>query len=83
VTANNENITLRDHDTDDEDWCVKQCYMLLIVAASEMGVGREHLWNSDKATSRHIIPDFGHYCSFNTFIVFFSAAPMTWADKSM
>lgn len=65
----------------DEDWKVKQGYMLIIAAACEIENGVDNLWKSGPSGGRHDFPDFGRYMSKNEFKCFASTAAFCWADK--
>ena len=63
----------------DPDWKVRQCYMLLIASATEIVSGVENLWKSGPSAGHHTYPDFGQYMPFNYFKAFCSAAPFCWS----
>ena len=60
---------------------VKQCYVLLIAAATELENGVENLWKSGMKGVRRNYPDFGRFMSINGMHAFCSAAPYAWADE--
>lgn len=74
-------ITFHDPSQIDCDWKVKQCYLLLIAAATEVENGVENLWSRGSSGGRHDYPDFGRYMPVNYFKAFQSAAPYAWCDK--
>ena len=80
-TVCKDKILFLDEHAEDPDWKVKQCYLLIIAAATEVVVGVDNLWKSGPSTGRHNYPDFGQYIPKNYFKAFCSAAPYAWAEE--
>jgi hypothetical protein len=70
-----------DEDSQDPDWNVCQCYMLLIASATEIVSGVGKLWKSGPSAGQHTYPDFGQYKPTNYFKAFCCAAPFCWSDE--
>ena len=82
ATVSGHKIKFHDpDDPNDPDWMVKQGYLLLIAAASEMENGVENLWKAGMRKMRRPYPDFGRYMSINEFHAFCSAAPYARAEE--
>ena len=81
TTVKNDRIIFNDPEAEDPDWKVKQCYTLMIAAASEIENGFENLWKRGPSGGRHDYPDFGKYMPINHFKAFQSAAPYCWCEK--
>ena len=79
-TVARDKIVFHDEEDEDPDWKVRQCYLLLIAAATEPFTGVENLWKTGRSKGRHNYPDFGKYMPINYFKAFCSAAPYAWAD---
>jgi hypothetical protein len=75
-----DGIKFHDEADADPDWKVKQCYTLVIAAATEIENGISNLWKKGPSGGRHDFPDFGRYMPRNHFKCFASAAPFCWAD---
>ena len=80
-TVRDDRIQFHDEEADDPDWIVKQCYLLMIAAATEVDVGVENLWLRGKSNGRRNYPNFGRYIQQNTFKAFQHAAPYCFCDK--
>jgi len=65
----------------DPDWKVKQCYVLLIAAATEMENGIENLWKHGKLQNCRWYPDFRRFMVMNKMKAFCSVAPYCWSDE--
>jgi hypothetical protein len=74
-------IVFHDPDDDDPDWQVRQCYTLLISAASEIENGVENLWKRGPTNERCDYPDFVRYVSENMFKAFKAAAHFCWCHS--
>ena len=74
-------IKFHDEADADPDWKVRQCYTLIIAAATEIENGVSNLWKRGPSGGRHDFPDFGRYMPVNYFKCFASAAPFCWADR--
>ena len=72
-------IQFFDVDDKDPDWKVKQCYLILIAAATETENGDENLWMKGMHLW-HPYPDFRCCMSQNEMKAFCSAAPFCWTD---
>ncbi len=75
---------IRFHDPDNPanpDWKVRQGYLIIIAAASEMENGIDNLWKSGMKNMRRPYPNFGRFMSVNEFRAFCSAAPYAWAEE--
>jgi len=81
-TVKHEKIRYHDADADDPDWLVKQCYLLVIAAASECENGITNLWKRGPSGGRRSYPDFGQYVALNTFKAFKNAAPFCWCEST-
>jgi hypothetical protein len=77
-TVKHDRIVFHDPDDDDPDWQVRQCYTLLIAAASEIGNGVKNLWNRGPANRQREYTDFRRYVSENMFKAFKAAAHFCW-----
>jgi hypothetical protein len=77
-----DKIVFHDEGREDPDWKVRQCYLLLIAAATELFAGIGNLWKTDRFKGHHNYPDFGKYMLINYFKAFCSAAPYAWADPN-
>jgi hypothetical protein len=64
-TMKNGNIIFHEEHAQDPDWKVKQAYLLVIAAASEVENGIDGLWKRRKSTGRHGYPNFGQYTPIN------------------
>jgi len=73
-------IQFFDVDDKDLDGKVKQCYLILIAAATKTENGIENLWMKGRHL-RYPYPDFGHYMSQNEIKPFCSAALFCWIDE--
>jgi hypothetical protein len=58
-TVNHDRIVFHDPDDDDPDWQVRQCYTLLIAAASEIENCVKNLWKRGSANRWREYPYFG------------------------
>ena len=76
------NIKFHDPDDDDPDWKVKQCYLLIIAAATEREHGVENLWKQGWKKMHCPYPDFGRFMGINEFKAFCLAAPYCWCNES-
>ena len=83
VTVKNDKIKFHDENAEDPDWIVKQCYLLMLAAATENEVGVDNLWKKGPTGGRRNYPDFGQYMPRNWFIAFQSAAGLMWSPKSL
>lgn len=81
TTYKNRKFKFHDEQDDDPDWKVKQCYLLIIAAASEFHTGVENLWKKGKGPGRMEYPDFGKYFDKDMFQCFKSAAVYCFADQ--
>ena len=81
-TVKSMNIKFHDPDADDPDWKVKQCYLLLIAACTEVEIGVMNLWKNGPSEGRRDYPDFGQYMPREYFNAWKSAAAFAWCDKS-
>ena len=81
TTVINENIKFHDAEAANPDWKVKQGYMLLIAASTEVHNGMENLWKSGPSLGRHPYPDFGQFMSWHEFEAFRLAALRCWCGK--
>jgi len=82
VTYMNQKMKFHDPNASNPDWKVKQGYLLMIAAATEVETGIENLWKSGPSGGRSSYPDFGQYMHMNDFKCFISAAPYCWANES-
>jgi hypothetical protein len=80
-TVQNDKIVFYDPDDPDPDWKVKNCYLLLIAAATEVENGIENLWKRGRVGNRRYFPDFGKFMAINEMKAFCSAAPYCWAEE--
>ena len=80
-TYKNRKIKFFDADADDPDHLIKQCYLLVVAAATELEDGTENLWKRGSSGGRRMYPDFGKYLNKEVFKCFCSAAPYLWAKK--
>jgi hypothetical protein len=80
-TVMHDKIKFHDADAADPDWKVKQGYLLLIAASSEVHVGMDKLWMKGPSLGRHEYPDFGQFMPLNEFKAFRLAALRCWCDK--
>jgi hypothetical protein len=80
-TVIRDKIVFFDDSSEDPDWKVRQCYMLLIASATEIVSGVENLWKCGPSAGRHTYPDFGQYMPINYFKCFCSAAPYCWSNE--
>ncbi len=80
-TVLRDKIVFFDESSQDPDWKVRQCYILLIASATEIVSGVENLWKSGPSAGRHTYPDFGQYMPVNYFKAFCSAAPFCWSNE--
>ena len=76
-----EKIRFHQPDDRDPDWIIKQCYLLVIAAATEPEIGVTNLWKRGMSGGRHEHANFGKYIPENTFKAFVSAAALMFADK--
>jgi len=76
-----DTIQFHDEADLDPDWKVKQCYVLLIAAATEMENGIENLWKCGKLQNHRWYPDFGRFMVMNEMKAFCSTAPYCWSDE--
>jgi len=76
------NIKFHDPDDDDPDWKVKQCYLLILAAATEREHGVENLWKQGWKKMHCPYPDFGRFMGINEFKAFCLAAPYCWCNES-
>ena len=74
-TVVRDKIVFFDESSQDPDWKVRQCYILLIASATESVSGVENLWKSGPSAGHHTYLDFGQYMPVNYFKAFCSAAP--------
>ena len=80
-TVRDERIQFHDPEAADTDWFVKNCYLILIAASTEVEVGVENLWRRGKSNGRRNYPNFGQYVGQNTFKAFQSAAPYCFCEQ--
>ena len=80
-TVRDNNILFHDEESEDPDWLVKQCYLLLIAAVTEVETGVENLWLRGKSSGRRNYPNFGQYVPQNVFKAFQSAAPYCFSKE--
>jgi hypothetical protein len=59
-TVCKDKILFLDEHAEDPNWKVKQCYLLIIAAVTEIVVGVDNLWKSGPSIGCHNYPDFGH-----------------------
>jgi hypothetical protein len=79
-TVARDKIIFHDEEDEDPDWKVRQCYLLLIAAATEPFTGVENLLKYCRSKGHHNYPDFGKYMPINYYKAFCSASPYAWAD---
>jgi hypothetical protein len=60
---------------------VKQCYVLIIAASTEVENGIASLWRSGMKGVRHCYPDFGRFMGINEMQAFCLAAPYARAEE--
>ena len=80
-TVLNDGIKFHDAEADDNDWIIKQAYLLILAAATESDVGVENLWKRGKSGGRHDHADFGQYMPQNWFKAFQSAAALMFCAE--
>ena len=80
-TVRDDKIRFHDDEADDPDWKVKNCYLLLIAAATEVETGVENLWLRGKSNGRRNYPNFGQYVPKNVFKVFQHVAPYCFCHE--
>ena len=80
-TVKNGKIKFHDQGDDDEDWIVKQCYLLLLAAITEADCGVENLWKKGHSGGRHEFADFGRYMSEHYFRAFQCCATLMFCDR--
>jgi hypothetical protein len=80
-TVKNDKIVFHDPDDADPVWKVKNCYLLLIAAATEVENGIENLWKRGRVGNHRYFPAFGMFMTMNEMKVFRSAAPFFWAQE--
>lgn len=80
-TVKQDRIIFHDEDADDPDWKVKNCYLLLVAAATEVENGVENLWKRGKVGNRRNYPDFGRFVPINEMKAFCSVAPFCWCEE--
>ena len=80
-TVMQDKIKFYDESTNDPDWMVWQCYLLIIAAATETKSGINNLWKSGPTSGHHNYADFGQYIPVNYFKVFCAAALYCWAEE--
>jgi hypothetical protein len=76
-----DKIQFHDPADKDPDWKVRNCYLLLIAAATEVENGIEYLWKRGRVGNRCFYPDFGRFMSVNEMKCFYSATPYCWCDE--
>ncbi|KAG7356382.1 transposase IS4 [Nitzschia inconspicua] len=81
TTVQNDSIIFHDPNNKDPDWIVKQCYLIMVAAATESEVGVENLWKRGPTGGRRDYPDFGQYLPRNWFVAFQAAAGYMWSPK--
>ncbi|KAG7339288.1 hypothetical protein IV203_023991 [Nitzschia inconspicua] len=81
TTIQNDNIIFHDPDNEDPDWIVKQCYLMMVAAATESEVGVENLWKRGPTGGRRDYPDFGQCLPRNWFVAFQCATGYMWSPK--
>jgi hypothetical protein len=70
----------QDENAQDPDWKLKQVYVLLIAAASEVENGIENLLKRGKYMDWHGYPNFDQHVPISYFKVFVAAVPYyCWA----
>lgn len=52
MTVRHDNIKFHNEHSDNPDWLVKQCYLILIAAVAEVDRGAENLWKRGKSKGR-------------------------------
>jgi hypothetical protein len=60
---------------------VKQCYVLIIAASTELENGIENLWRIGMKGVRRCYPDFARFMGINKMQAFCSASPYAWAEE--
>ncbi len=80
-TVKVEKIKFHDPEDPDPDWKVKQCYLIIIAAATQFESGYENLWRRGMKGRLRLYPDFGRFMGINEMKAFCSAAPFCWADE--
>ena len=81
VTVQNDKIRFHDPEEADPDWKVRQCYLVMIAAATELENGITNLWKSGKSLGRRSFPDFGKYIHRKYFEAFCAAAPYCMCSR--
>jgi hypothetical protein len=59
-TVQYDKIVFHDPDDPDPDWKVKNCYLLLIAAATEVEHGIKNLWKRGRVSNWRYFPDIGN-----------------------
>jgi len=76
-----EKIQFNQPDDEDPDWVVKQCYLLMVAAATKPVIGVDNLWKCGTGRGRHPHPNFGQWIPINMFKCFKAACAFMWCDK--
>ncbi|CAB9499209.1 unknown protein [Seminavis robusta] len=82
-TVKKERIIFHNDGGGDPDIYVKQCYLLMIAAASEAETGVENLWKRGKGSGRRDHADFGQYLPMNMFKAFICCAPLMFGPEEL
>jgi hypothetical protein len=70
-------------DTEDRDWKVKQCYLMLIAGVTEADTGVENLWRRGLSGGRHQYANYGQYMPKNQFKAFMSGDALMFCDRKV
>jgi hypothetical protein len=81
ATVVQEKIQFEDKEAADPDWIVKQCYLLMIAAVTEPGIGVETLWKQGHSGGQHMHANFGQYVPIHWFKAFQNAAPYLFCHR--
>jgi hypothetical protein len=81
ATVNQNNITFHRPDDPDPDWIIKNCYLVLLAAATEADIGVENLWKVGDSGCLHPYANFGKWVPINHFKAFQSCAHFMFCKK--
>jgi hypothetical protein len=81
ATTQQRSIKFHQPDNPDPDWIVKNCYLLLLAAATEADVGVENLWKAGDSGCLHPYANFGKFVPLEYFKAFQSCAHFMFCNR--